>query len=91
MACGRIQTASEAPNKRGRLRVYVHALTLPVGRAWRLSQPNLYALQRISIDFHASGAVHEIFCSGGYGPSLPTLRASVDAPASCVSAPVSNT
>ena len=34
--------------------------------------------------FHASRAVHKICFSGGYGPLLPALRASVDADASWV-------
>ena len=48
---GRIQTASETPNKRGRVRAYTHALALPVGWVWRLPQPGPWALCRILMHF----------------------------------------
>ena len=44
LAYGRIQTASEGPNKRGPPHAYVHALAVPVGRAWLLPQPGSCAM-----------------------------------------------
>ena len=67
-ACRRIQTASEAPNKRGHLGAYVHALASPVGLAWWLLQCGQIAVWRICSFLHASAAVQEISCSGRCGP-----------------------
>jgi hypothetical protein len=89
MACGRIQTASEAPNERGRYATCVHALASPVGRAWWLLQSGQIAAWRICSFLHASAAVQEISCSGRCGPSLPALRASADAHGSWASATAS--
>ena len=47
IACGRIQTASEAPNESKSPPAYVHPLALPVGRAWWLPQPDPWAPWRI--------------------------------------------
>ena len=49
LVCGRIQTASEAPNERGPAPACVHALAPPVGRVWLLPQPDPWAPWRISM------------------------------------------
>ena len=89
IACGWIQTASEAPNERGRYATCVHALASPVGRAWWLLQSGQIAAWRICSFLHASAAAQEISCSGRCGPSLPALRASADAHGSWASATAS--
>ena len=65
IACGGIQTASEAPNERGRYATCVHALVSPVGRVWWLLQAGQIGAWHTTMNLYASRAVQQILCSGG--------------------------
>ena len=81
LAYVRIQTASEASNKRGRYVTCVHTLGSPVGLVSWLLQSGQIAAWRISMNLDASCAVQELFL---------TLRESADAHGSCALVTASN-